>query len=559
MFNVIHQSSFDWDSRASNLATSGPEYPFYPDYDVGLAYNLDDLPPVLEDEQGYYSNQLQQHPQQQQQMDITMVPDHVHHHNQLQQQQQQQQLQHHQQMSNTSATYVSHQLQQHQAQQSIGTNPPASSFSTHLDNNLIYQQIQNQNLNEQQMQLDLRQHQLQTTTRVTSGSISGDHLDQDEHMGSIDHDMQMSSAGSTSSGRNEQRRVCHINAEQKRRCNIKNGFDTLRSILPSVNQNVNFKISKASMLQKAAAHISNLTSEQKQQAEEKASLKKQIETLKQTISNCQAQLPASGSCTGGQSAAGQATNQAREMLKDYIRSRTMENWKFWVFSLFIERLFNSYYQTVNTISMEETYKTMSMWLDQSCGLSTLRNIALEACTFLSTNTNILQTPHTLKDEAIEAIRYPSTSPQAAQKLPQLPEQQSYRPYQIMHSQHFSPAISKMSPPIPIQHSPVDGGSMPVMALSRQQNYQTSIQQQLSSHQHLQQAQFQHAQSFQAIQLTSLASTQQTQSLQQQQNQHLQHQQQQQQQQQQHQQQQHTMCNPSNSMQQTQVIRTGWNC
>ena len=30
----------------------------------------------------------------------------------------------------------------------------------------------------------------------------------------------------------EHRRVCHINAEQKRRCNIKNGFDTLQSLLP---------------------------------------------------------------------------------------------------------------------------------------------------------------------------------------------------------------------------------------------------------------------------------------------------------------------------------------
>ena len=30
----------------------------------------------------------------------------------------------------------------------------------------------------------------------------------------------------------EHRRVCHINAEQKRRCNIKNGFDMLQSLLP---------------------------------------------------------------------------------------------------------------------------------------------------------------------------------------------------------------------------------------------------------------------------------------------------------------------------------------
>lgn len=81
----------------------------------------------------------------------------------------------------------------------------------------------------------------------------------------------------------EHRRVCHINAEQKRRCNIKNGFDTLRAILPSVSQNANTKISKAAMLQKAAEYIRTLKDQRQEQQEEYDRLKHEIESLNHAI------------------------------------------------------------------------------------------------------------------------------------------------------------------------------------------------------------------------------------------------------------------------------------
>lgn len=40
----------------------------------------------------------------------------------------------------------------------------------------------------------------------------------------------------------DQRRVGHIHAEQKRRYNIKNGFDVLHSLIPHLNQNPNAKV-----------------------------------------------------------------------------------------------------------------------------------------------------------------------------------------------------------------------------------------------------------------------------------------------------------------------------
>jgi flagellar biosynthesis chaperone FliJ len=62
-------------------------------------------------------------------------------------------------------------------------------------------------------------------------------------------------------------------------------------MLPTINHNVNVRVSKASMLQKAASYISTLTSEQRQQLDEQAELRQQVESLKQTVFALQGQLP----------------------------------------------------------------------------------------------------------------------------------------------------------------------------------------------------------------------------------------------------------------------------
>ena len=122
------------------------------------------------------------------------------------------------------------------------------------------------------------------------------------------------------------------------------------------------------------------------------------------IQSYQCQLPESGGPIGRP-----GSSQAREMLQDYIRRRTLDNWKFWIFSLLIEPLFESYYSAVSTNSLEEACKTIFTWLDRSCGLVSLRKDALESLTFLSTSTNILNTPQTLPTESVDAVRYQSSA------------------------------------------------------------------------------------------------------------------------------------------------------
>lgn len=81
----------------------------------------------------------------------------------------------------------------------------------------------------------------------------------------------------------EHRRVCHINAEQKRRCNIKNGFDMLNMLIPQINQNPNTKMSKAAMLQKGADYIFQLRSERARIYDERQNLQQQVESLNLAI------------------------------------------------------------------------------------------------------------------------------------------------------------------------------------------------------------------------------------------------------------------------------------
>lgn len=196
----------------------------------------------------------------------------------------------------------------------------------------------------------------------------------------------------------EHRRVCHINAEQKRRCNIKNGFESLHNLLPPMGQTPSSKISKAAMLQRGAEYIRTLKTERQQQLEEVEMLKKQIDELNQEINVFQSQLPASGApipC--------QRTNRLKEMFQEYVRQQTLQNWKFYIFSLIIESLVDSFNNNVSTTNVDEMCKSILTWLEQHCSLVALRPRVLNSLRHLSTTTSILSDPSRVPEEAIQAV------------------------------------------------------------------------------------------------------------------------------------------------------------
>ncbi|CAG9585548.1 unnamed protein product [Danaus chrysippus] len=189
-------------------------------------------------------------------------------------------------------------------------------------------------------------------------------------------------------------RRTHLHAEQKRRYNIKNGFDTLQALIPHLNTNPTAKISKAAMLQKGAEYIKQLKAERQQIKEEMESLRQQIECLNNSISNCHSLLPA----TGAPVSRGRA-GRLREMFASHVAVRTAHNWKYWLFSVVSAALVESFSSCVSCSSAADLVRTTLLWAEQHCSLVEMRPAVLNSLRVLCTTTDILTSPERLAEEA----------------------------------------------------------------------------------------------------------------------------------------------------------------
>ncbi|KAG8450663.1 hypothetical protein GDO86_003078 [Hymenochirus boettgeri] len=196
----------------------------------------------------------------------------------------------------------------------------------------------------------------------------------------------------------EIRRITHISAEQKRRCNIKIGFDTLHSLVTSLHGQHSNKLSKAATLHKTADYVYKLQQERDQLQEEAQLLRCKTQELNNSISLCQQQLPASGVPMTQQ-----RFQHMRQMFKNYVQARTLQNWKFWLFSLIFGPLFESFNRMVSTASLADLRRTSLDWLDQHCSLPALRPTVLSSLCQLSTSTSILTDPSLMPEQAMQAV------------------------------------------------------------------------------------------------------------------------------------------------------------
>ncbi|CAH2990758.1 unnamed protein product [Chilo suppressalis] len=206
------------------------------------------------------------------------------------------------------------------------------------------------------------------------------------------------SPGSPRAGSPREPRRTHLHAEQKRRYNIKNGFDTLQALIPHLNANPAAKISKAAMLQKGAEYIKLLKAERNQIKEEMESLKQQTESLNNSISNCHSMLPATGAPVSRARA-----GRLREMFARHVANRTMHNWKYWLFSVVAAALVDSFSACVSCGSGADLVRTTLLWAEQHCSLVEMRPAVLNSLRVLCTTTDILTNPERLPEEARQAV------------------------------------------------------------------------------------------------------------------------------------------------------------
>lgn len=201
-----------------------------------------------------------------------------------------------------------------------------------------------------------------------------------------------------SSKQTETRRITHISAEQKRRFNIKLGFDTLHNLVATLSSQPSIKISKATTLQKTAEYISKMQQERAQLHEEAQRLREEIDLLNSAINACQQQLPATGVPITPQ-----RFDNMRQKFREYVQAQTLQNWKFWIFSMIIEPLFESYNGMVSTASVQDLCRSTLSWLDQHCSLLALRPMVLSSLRLLSTTTAILTDPSLVPEQATLAV------------------------------------------------------------------------------------------------------------------------------------------------------------
>uniref|UniRef100_A0A8C6Q2S9 MLX interacting protein n=1 Tax=Nothobranchius furzeri TaxID=105023 RepID=A0A8C6Q2S9_NOTFU len=158
------------------------------------------------------------------------------------------------------------------------------------------------------------------------------------------------------------------------------------------------QITNAVTLQKTVEHIGKLQQERQQMQEEVRRLREEIEELSASINLCQEQLPATGVHMRRS-----RLDYMQEKFDEYVKTRTLQNWKFWIFSIIIKPLFESFNGMVSTMSRTELHQTTLQWLDNHCSLPVLRPMVLSTLRQLSTTTSILTDPSLLPKEAIEAV------------------------------------------------------------------------------------------------------------------------------------------------------------
>ena len=162
------------------------------------------------------------------------------------------------------------------------------------------------------------------------------------------------------------------NAEQKRRCNIQHGFDRLQFLVPALRDNKNNKVSKAVMLQKTSDYIKELQKAREKRVADLNVFKAEIEALSDKIAECQSQLPA----TSGVALAGNNSLNRMEKFEhrfnNYVKAKTLENWRFYLFSIFLKPLFDNFVNHVNATSKENIERTFNEWQEKHCNLTQLR-------------------------------------------------------------------------------------------------------------------------------------------------------------------------------------------
>nr|XP_056708221.1 MLX-interacting protein-like [Euleptes europaea] len=201
------------------------------------------------------------------------------------------------------------------------------------------------------------------------------------------------------------RRSTFASSDYTRRMVISSGFNTLAILVLPGSDHTSAKLSKAVLLQKSVTYVGRLQREHRQARATVERLRSEIEELSTAIDEFQHQLPPSGAPV-----LPPRSDQASQLYEEYVRQRTSQDWRFWLFSVVIKPLFESYTRTVSTGGIKEFFQSVLSWLEQHCTLPILRPAISGSLLQLSKITSILTQPAQLPEQALQAISCPPLVP-----------------------------------------------------------------------------------------------------------------------------------------------------
>lgn len=170
--------------------------------------------------------------------------------------------------------------------------------------------------------------------------------------------------------------------------------------MPALLDGKNSKVSKAVMLQKTSEHIKALQVAREKRLSDLMVYKRELEELSDKITECQSQLPVNGVSVSGNL---NKTERFEQKFSAYIKEKTLENWKFYLFSLILKPLFETFLTSVNTSSKEDMERTFNEWQQKCCNLTQLRPIASNAMRQLVKTTSILTDSSRVPEECLSAV------------------------------------------------------------------------------------------------------------------------------------------------------------
>ncbi|MCP9258600.1 Protein WBSCR14-like protein [Dirofilaria immitis] len=191
----------------------------------------------------------------------------------------------------------------------------------------------------------------------------------------------------------ERKRILHLNAEQNRRCALKDGFEQLLNCLPNL-YGCGTKPTNAIVLSRAAERIRQLKMKIALDEEKANQLKQNIQRLNDKIISLQASLPSSSRTTTS------IISQKAEMeqfLERYTKERTRQDYRFWIMAKMMQEMMKTLIERLSQLPSNRVLAEMSEWLQANFQPSVVRPNASSLLVYLATHAGMLNDPNALQE------------------------------------------------------------------------------------------------------------------------------------------------------------------